>query len=102
MSGELTTRRLLAMIAVAVLVLVGFFGMWWPVYLSEFDRYGIQISCGTGFVTNLSQAERAGYSEQCATALLIRRAWSIPLMLGGTAVVMALALRGTRVARPLR
>ena len=38
MSGELTARRLLAMIAAGVLVLIGFFGMWWEVYLSDFDR----------------------------------------------------------------
>ncbi|MET0899728.1 MAG: hypothetical protein ABWY45_17605 [Mycobacterium sp.] len=105
MSGELTTRRLLAMIAAGVLVLIGFFGMWWEVYLSDFDRYGIQIGCGTGFLTDLSHAYRADGSgalaEKCGTALLIRRAWSIPLMVGGTALLMALALRGARVARPL-
>ena len=101
MTGELTTRRLLAMIAAAFLVLVGFLGMWWQVYLGEFDQYGIQIDCGTGFLTDLSHAERTGLTAQCETALTIRRAWSIPLMVGGTALVITLALRGSRVSRPV-
>lgn len=105
MNGELTTRRLLAMIAVAALILIGFLGMWQPAYLSEFDQYGIQIECGSGFLTDLSHAERADGSgvlaDECGTALLVRRAWAITLMMGGTAVLIVLALRGTRVARPV-
>lgn len=105
MSAELTTRRLLAMIVMVTLVLVGFLGMWWPVYLSEFDQYGIQIDCGSGFLSDLAQAGRAdgtgGLAGECGTALLIRRAWSIPLMVIGTVVVIVLALRGTRVERPV-
>lgn len=103
MSGELTTRRLLAMIVAAAVILIGFLGMWWPVYLSEFDPYGIQIDCGSGFVSDLSHAQRTSESlvGDCDSALLIRRSWSIPLMVGGTGVLIALALRGTTVARPV-
>ena len=91
MGAELTTRRLLAMIIVAGFILIGFLGMWWPVYLSEFDQYGIQIDCGSGFVIDLAQAQRAddsgGLAEQCDAAVVVRRAWSIPLMVAGTAVL---------------
>jgi hypothetical protein len=103
MSGELTTRRLLAMIGAAAVVLIGFLGMWWPVYLSDFDQYGIQIDCGSGFVSDVSHAQRASAAlvDDCDTALMIRRSWSIPLMVAGSGVVVALALRGTKVARPV-
>lgn len=105
MSGELTTRRLLAMIAAGFIVVVGFLGMWQPVHLSDYDRYGIKIRCGTGFVTDLSQAQIADdgagtRTDQCDTALLVRRAWAIPMMLAGSGVLLTLALRGTRVVSP--
>jgi hypothetical protein len=101
MNSELTTRRLLVMVAVTGAIMIGFLGMWWPVYLPDFDLYGIQIDCGSGFVGDLSHAERSGgdLAGKCGTALLVRRAWSIPLMVAGTAVLIALALRGTRVTR---
>jgi hypothetical protein len=105
MNGELTTRRLLAMIVAGAVILIGFLGMWQPVYLSEFDQYGIQIECGSGFITDLSHAERTDPSgalaDGCGSALLTRRAWAITTMVGGTAVLIMLALRGTRVARPV-
>jgi hypothetical protein len=63
------------------LVVVGLLALWFPVYLSQYDQYGVQISCGRGFGGNLSQAadNHAGdLVAQCGTALLIRRAWAIP------------------------
>lgn len=104
MGNELTTRRLLLIIAAGAVALVGFLGLWQPVYLADYDRYGIQIGCGSGFVADLSHAELAdggagGHTGQCGHALLIRRAWATSVLIGGAAVVVAMALRGTRVVR---
>jgi hypothetical protein len=105
MGQELTTRRLLAMIAAGLVLLVGVLGMWQSVYLSDFDRYGVKIRCGTGFVADLSQAEIADggvgpHSDQCDTALLVRRAWAIPVAVLGAGSLVMLALGGTRVVNP--
>jgi hypothetical protein len=43
----------------AVLIVVGLLALWFPVYLSQYDQYGMQISCGRGFSANLSQAADA-------------------------------------------
>jgi hypothetical protein len=63
-------------------IVVGLLALNFPVFLDAFDQYGFQIKCGTGFVTDLSQATAAAgdrtYVDQCATALLARRLWTIP------------------------
>ncbi|CAJ1585821.1 hypothetical protein [[Mycobacterium] wendilense] len=105
MGGALTTRRLLAMIAAGLVLLIGVLTMWQPVYLSEFDNYGLQISCGSGFFADLSHAEIVDggpgpSTDACQSALLIRRVWAIPTMVLGAAVLLTLALRGTRVVSP--
>ena len=105
MGQELTTRRLLAMIAAALVLVIGVLGMWQSVYLSDFDRYGIKIRCGTGFVADFTQAEIADdgggqHSKQCDSALLVRRAWAIPVSVLGVGSLVALALGGTRVVNP--
>lgn len=105
MGGELTTRRLLAMIAAGLVLLVGVLALWQPVHLSEFDNYGLQISCGSGFFSDMSHPEIADVgpgplTERCESALLVRRAWAIPTAVLGAAVLLTLALRGTRVVSP--
>jgi hypothetical protein len=50
--------------------------------LDHYDQYGMQITCGRGFSSNLTRAADAapnGMVAQRGTALLIRRAWAIPL-----------------------
>jgi hypothetical protein len=46
--------------------------------------WGFQIKCGTGYDTDLTQAAAAAgqhnYVDQCETALLTRRLWTIPLV----------------------
>ncbi|BBZ01027.1 hypothetical protein MCHIJ_04640 [Mycolicibacterium chitae] len=105
MGGELTTRRLLAMIAAGLVLLIGVLAMWQPVHLSEFDNYGLQISCGSGFFADMSHPEIADggpgpLTEQCESALLFRRGWAIPTMVLGAGALLVLALRGSRVVSP--
>jgi hypothetical protein len=76
-----SNRALFLGIAGALLVTVGLLALWFPVYLDQYDQYGMQISCGRGFSANLSQAADAngdGLVAQCSTALLLRRIWAIP------------------------
>jgi hypothetical protein len=106
MHNELTTRRLLAMVAAGAVVIFGLLGMWQPVYIDDYDRYGFQIDCGTGLIGDdagvqlAEESEVEERSDECGTALLLRRTWSITAIIGGIAVVVALALRGSRVVNP--
>jgi hypothetical protein len=79
-------RQLFLGIVGALLVVVGLLALWFPVYLSQYDHYGVQIACGRGFSSNLSQAADAGGDSlvaQCGTALLLRRLWAIPAVVIG-------------------
>jgi hypothetical protein len=88
-----SNRALFLGIAGALLVVVGLLALWFPVYLSQYDQYGIQISCGRGFSANMSQAADAngdGLFAQCGTALLLRRIWAIPAAVLGWLILTAL------------
>jgi len=81
-----SNRQLVFGIVGAALVVIGLLGLWFPVYLGQYDQYGMQIACGRGFSANLSQAAEAhgdGLVAQCGTALLLRRIWAVPSHLGG-------------------
>jgi hypothetical protein len=87
-----SNRALFLGIAGALLVVVGLLALWFPVYLSQYDQYGIQISCGRGFSANMSQAADAngdGLVAQCGTALLLRRIWAIPAAVLGWLILTA-------------
>jgi hypothetical protein len=79
-------------VAGAVLA-AGLLAMNFPVFLDAYDQYGWQIKCGTGYITDLTQATAAvgeqNYVDQCGNALLLRRLWTIPLAIIGGAVVLA-------------
>jgi hypothetical protein len=82
------------------LIVVGLLALNFPVFLDSFDQYGFQIKCGTGYITDLSQAATAAtghnYVDQCETALLIRRLWTIPLAVVGLIVlVIVIAISAT-------
>jgi hypothetical protein len=82
------------------LIVVGLLALNFPVFLDAFDQYGFQIKCGTGYITDLSQAASAAgqhnFVDQCETALLIRRLWTIPLAaVGSIVIVIALAISST-------
>jgi hypothetical protein len=75
-----------------VLIVVGLLALNFPVFLDDFDQYGFQIKCGTGFAADLSQAAAATggdtYIDQCETAILERRLWAIPLVVIGSIVLV--------------
>ena len=89
----MSNRQLFLAIVGALLVVVGLFALWFPVYLSQYDQYGVQIACGRGFSSNLSQAAEAndhGLVAQCGTALLLRRIWAIPAAVLGWLILTAI------------
>lgn len=74
-----------------LLAVIGLMALWFPVYLDQYDAYGIKVTCGSGWRSNLTQALYADGNDntqalvtRCDTALLVRRAWAIrPLPWGG-------------------
>jgi hypothetical protein len=88
-----SNRQLLLGGAAALMVVIGLLALWFPVYLSQYDQYGIQIACGRGFSADMSQAAAAqgtGLVAQCGTALLLRRIWAIPVAVFGWLVLTGL------------
>ena len=96
-------------IAAAVVLAVGLLALNFPVFLDDYDQYGWQIKCGTGYLSELTQAAASvgekNYVDECETALLMRRPWTVPLVVAArpwsSCVVSATAsaresLRGRR------
>ena len=79
------------------LIAVGLLALNFPVFLDAFDQYGFQIKCGTGYATDLSQAAgQHTYVDQCETALLVRRMWTIPLVvIGAIVLIVTVAVAAT-------
>jgi hypothetical protein len=99
-----SSRALFLSIAGALLVVVGLLALWFPVYLSLYDQYGMQISCGRGFSANLSQAADAkgdGLVAQCGTALLLRRIWAIPAAVLGWLILTGLVATWVHAKPPV-
>ncbi|CNI87198.1 transmembrane protein [Mycobacterium tuberculosis] len=68
-------------IAGLLLAIIGVAALVYPIYLDQYDHYGIEVSCGTGLRSDLTQAaqpDNHGLVGQCDTAVLVRRAWAIP------------------------
>ena len=89
----MSNRQLYLGIVAAALVVIGLLALWFPVYLSQYDHYGMQIVCGRGFSADLSQAAGAGGNglvSQCGTALLLRRLWAIPAVVLGWLILAGL------------
>jgi len=87
--ANMSSRRLL-MFGVGLLLLIGgLLALRFPVFLGDFDQWGFQINCGSGFHSAFSQAmiaDSAGthFVDRCETAIATRRAWNIPLaVIGG-------------------
>lgn len=82
-------------LAGAVVLAIGLYLMSMPVYLDDFDQYGMQIPCGSGFSTHLVQATAAGqeYVDKCGTALTMRRLWTIPVVALGALALVAVLFR---------
>lgn len=98
----MSNRQLFLGIAGALLVVIGLLALWFPVYLNQYDPYGMQIACGSGFSANLSQAADTngdGLVAQCGTALLLRRIWAIPVVVLGWLILTGLIASWVR-AKP--
>lgn len=103
----MSNRRLFAGIVGVALLVIGLMALWFPVYLGQYDQFGVQITCGRGFSSNLSQAAEADGENlvaQCGTALLARRFWAIPAAAAGwlllTGYLVAWVHNGPTAARP--
>jgi hypothetical protein len=91
-------------ITAAVVLAIGLFAMNFPVFLDDFDQWGWQIKCGTGYAADLTQATAAvggkDYVGDCETALMMRRIWTVPLVvLGATVGLIVLVASATTSAR---
>jgi hypothetical protein len=87
-----TTRRIVTGAVAVALLTVGLLALRWPVYLPEFDSWGVQVKCGSGFGADLVQATFAGATDRCQHALAVRRMWAIPMAGLGWLIVVALVL----------
>jgi hypothetical protein len=77
-------------IAGLLLAVIGLAALLYPIYLDQYDVYGIKVSCGNGLRSDLSQAaqtDRPDLVTQCDTELLVRRAWAIPAVALGWLLV---------------
>lgn len=83
-------------IVAAILLGVALLAMNFPVYLDTYDQWGFQIKCGTGYISDLTQAAEAvgdsDYVDECHSALLSRRLWTIPLAVLSGVVLLAVVL----------
>ena len=82
-------------IAGAVMLGIGLYLLSLPVYLDDFDQFGMQIPCGSGYSTHLVQANAAGaeYADKCGSAVLTRRLWTIPIVAVGALALIAVLFR---------
>ncbi|ORA37328.1 hypothetical protein [Mycobacterium aquaticum] len=82
-------------IAGLVVLGIGLYLMGMPVYLDDFDQYGMQIPCGSSYSAHLVQASAAGdqYVDKCGSALVLRRLWTIPVVAIGALAVIAVLVR---------
>ena len=89
------------------LVGIGLVALHFPVFIDAYDQWGWQIKCGTGYSTNLIQAQTADptlphntFVDQCQSALAVRRAWTIPIAVAGWLILSGLAVALWRHASP--
>jgi hypothetical protein len=80
-------------IVCGVLLIVGLIALNFPVFLDHYDQFGFQVKCGTGYATDLTQAAATvgqhNFVDQCETALLMRRMWTISLVVISGLVLLA-------------
>jgi len=99
-----------AVVGSAILLIIGLFALRFPVFTDDFDQWGWQIKCGTGFTGNFAQAAAATngthFVGSCESALLLRRLWTIPLVVVGSigffGILLASALSSMREPIPAR
>ena len=91
-------------IARGLLLAVGLIAMNFPVFIDAFDQWGFQIKCGTGYASDLTQAAATvgqhNFVNECGTALLVRRLWTIPLVaISGLVLLVVTAASAITSAR---
>jgi hypothetical protein len=93
----MTNKGLLVAALGLVLLGAGLLALNFPVFLDAHDKWGAQVECGTGYISNQTQAiaadEAAGTSNfvnECNSALAVRRAWTIPLVAIGSLILAGL------------
>jgi hypothetical protein len=96
--ANMSNQRLFVLAAGGVLLMVGLLALRFPIFLPDFDQWGFQINCGSGFESALTQASVADspgahFVDQCHTAIAMRRAWTIPLAVAGVLLLAALLVR---------
>lgn len=105
----MTARSWYVVLGGAVLVAIGLFALRFPVYLDDFDQWGWLIKCGNGFDADFLQASQAtngtGFVEGCETAVLMRRLWTVPVVVVGAVAffgtLLTSALASVREALPV-
>ncbi len=98
---NMSTQRFVVLLAGVALLVGGLIALRFPVFLSDFDQWGFQINCGSGFQSALTQASvahsgGARYVDQCHAAIAVRRDWTIPLVAIGVLLLGALAVGPSR------
>jgi hypothetical protein len=99
--ARMSIRRLLILTTGILLLAGAVLALWLPVFLSDFDQWGSQISCGSGLQSTSTQAsiaDSAGthFADQCHTAIAMRRAWTMHLVAAGMLLLSALLVRPSR------
>jgi hypothetical protein len=102
---NMSNQRFFTLVAGAVLLVGGLIALRFPVFLPDFDQWGFQINCGSGFQSSSTQvgiADSAGtnFVDQCHTAIAMRRAWTIPLAVAGALLLSALLVRPPSTGQP--
>jgi hypothetical protein len=98
---NMSNQRFFVLVVGIALVVGGLLALRFPVFLPDFDQWGFQINCGSGIQSALTQAgvaDSAGtqFVNQCHTAIAMRRAWSIPLVVVGALLLGALMVSPSR------
>jgi hypothetical protein len=99
--ANMSTPRLLILMAGVLLLMGGLLALRFPVFLSGFDQWGFQINCGSGFGSDWTQAATADsagthFVDQCHAAIAIRRAWTVPVVVAGALLLSTLLLGPAR------
>ncbi len=111
---QMTFRDWMVTTVGAVLLTFGLLALAFPVFLDDYDGFGVQIKCGTGYsgqllqatVEDQNQASRTGPGsaptservDQCNNALTHRRAWAIPLAGIGALIFLRKMVRWGQIA----
>lgn len=116
-SAHMISRDWLIMSVGIVLLAGGLLALCFPVFLDDYDRWGIQVKCGNGYYSQLLQATvddqdpgrqsapgsvpvavrpATNYVDRCKSALARRRAWAVPTAGLGALILIPKAVTWAR------